>query len=70
MRSAQSGDFTGGPFTCYLWDSFSRGKTRSCILSANKNLGPFDPMENVCLPVAAWLEYDDLRLETFVSFII
>lgn len=47
-----------------------RKKHTTIFLCANKILGPFDPMENVCLLVAAYLEYDDLHLETFVSFII
>ena len=50
---------------------FLKGKKhRTVFLCANKNLGPFDPMENVCLLVAAKLESDDLHSETFVSFII
>lgn len=50
---------------------FLKGKKhRTVFLCSNKILGPFDPMENVCLLVTAKLEYDDLHLETFVSFII
>lgn len=50
---------------------FLKGKKhRTVFLCSNKILGPFDPMENVSLLVTAKLEYDDLHLETFVSFII
>lgn len=59
-----------GPFTCYLWDSFSRGKNTELYFRVQIKFWVLDPVENVCLLVAAELEYDDLHLETFVSFII
>lgn len=59
-----------GLFTCYLWDSFLRGKNTELYFRVQIKFWVLDPVENVCLLVAAELEYDDLHLETFVSFII
>lgn len=63
----RGGDCMTGTFVCYLWDPVSQEKTQNCGCVQIK-FWSFWPNGKMCLLVTAKLEYDDLHLETFVSF--